>query len=75
MDKAPGKVAPEVTRESLIALSYSLPDQALSPKGLAENLNGDDSVDDGIEKYRSALIALSFQSPEIEDLPRPGLKS
>lgn len=75
MDKnAHGKPTSEdVTRESLIAISYSVPDHALpsEPKTLnTENLVKGANCDDGSEKYRSQLISISnVQSPETKILP------
>lgn len=75
MDKnAHGKPTSEdVTRESLIAISYSVPDHALpsEPKTLnTENLVKGANCDDGSEKYRSQLISISnVQSPETKTLP------
>ena len=76
MDKsALGKEArDEVTRESLIAISYSLPDQALASKLSPEKINGENLVEgidsDGAEKYRSELISISYsESPDTKVLP------
>lgn len=76
---APGRNEPEeVTRESLIAISYSQPESALSSKRSSgklssENLNlvnngvGHNLVEgkeSDVEKYRSELISISFlESP------------
>ncbi|KAK3195299.1 hypothetical protein Dsin_026609 [Dipteronia sinensis] len=64
----------EVTRESLIAISYSVPDKALASKLSPEKLNGENQVEendsDGAEKYRSELISISYsQSPDTKVLP------
>lgn len=67
MDKsAPGKEAcEEVTRELLIAISYTLPDNTSASKLSSEIPNGETpatkvSTDyDGAEKYRAELIAIS----------------
>ncbi|KAJ9680412.1 hypothetical protein PVL29_019671 [Vitis rotundifolia] len=75
MDKnAPGMTTSEdVTRESLIAISNSVPDQALpsEPKTLnTENLVKGANCDNGSEKYRSQLISISnVQSPETKTSP------
>ncbi|GKU92264.1 hypothetical protein SLEP1_g6013 [Rubroshorea leprosula] len=76
MDKTnPGKkVAEEVTRESLIAISYAEPDKVVSSKLPSENLNGEKLVNganhDGTEKYRSELISISYtESPDIKASP------
>ena len=70
----------EVTRESLIAISYEEPETALSSKRSSgklssENLNLVNGIDHNlvegkeydVEKYRSELIAISFleSPPEI----------
>ncbi|CAK9140046.1 unnamed protein product [Ilex paraguariensis] len=80
MDKEePGKDASEdMTRESLIAISYPVAGKDLalghSPEdsniaNVVEGINGD-----GDEKYRSKLISISYQpSPDIKALSvRPG---
>lgn len=66
MDKpVPGKEAcEEVTRELLIAISYTLPDNTSASKLPSEIPNGETpakvSTDyDGAEKYRAELIAIS----------------
>ena len=67
MDKsAPGKEAcEEVTRELLIAISYTLPNNTSASKLSSEIPNGETpatkvSTDyDGAEKYRAELIAIS----------------
>ncbi|KAM1140167.1 hypothetical protein ACFX19_040965 [Malus domestica] len=72
MDKAGlGKEAPEeVTRESLIAISYSLPEKNLTSKLSSGELNGEAIDTDGEEKFRSELISISYtQSPEVGGLP------
>ncbi|XWS65733.1 hypothetical protein CRYUN_Cryun05aG0138700 [Craigia yunnanensis] len=74
-NKTPGKDGAEaVTRESLIAISYSVPDKADASKLSSDNLNGEKLVEgidsDGAEKYRSALISISCsQSPDSKGLP------
>lgn len=65
MDKsALGKEArEEITRESLIAISYSVPDKALAFKLSSECLNGEKLGDrgfDGAEKFRSELISITY---------------
>ncbi|KAB2595132.1 hypothetical protein D8674_030582 [Pyrus ussuriensis x Pyrus communis] len=72
MDKAGlGKEAPEeVTRESLIAISYSLPEKNLTSKLSSGKLNGEAVDTDGEEKFRSELISISYtESPEVGGLP------
>ncbi|KAG2672019.1 hypothetical protein I3843_13G018300 [Carya illinoinensis] len=76
MDKTvPGNEVPEeLTRESLIAISYSLPDKDPDSKLPSETLNGENLVG-GIEskreeKYRSELISISYtQSPDSGSQP------
>ncbi|CAK7349257.1 unnamed protein product [Dovyalis caffra] len=78
MDKiSPLKEIPEevVARESLIAISYLLPDKTLVRK-LSENSNGAENLSEGknyhdeAENYISELISISnSESPDIEDLP------
>ena len=73
--KEPGKEASEaVTRESLIALSYPLPEKDLDTGLSPEDLNGENldqaTNGDGDEKYRSKLISISYtQSPDCKALP------
>ncbi|PSS24567.1 Cordon-bleu protein-like [Actinidia chinensis var. chinensis] len=73
--KEPGKEASEdLTRESLIAISYRLPEkdpaldvspENLSPVSPIDGINGD-----GAENYRSMLISISYsESPDIKNLP------
>lgn len=77
MDKAePGKkVSEEVARESLISISYCLPDQVFTSKPCFEKVNGEILVADvdsetDEDKFRSELISISeLQSPEIGSLP------
>ncbi|KAB1225054.1 hypothetical protein CJ030_MR1G027576 [Morella rubra] len=69
----PGKEVPdEVTRESLIAISYSLPDKVPTSELSSEKLNGESLVVDrnDEEKYRSELISISYtQSPVTGGVP------
>ncbi|KAL0007416.1 hypothetical protein SO802_008918 [Lithocarpus litseifolius] len=76
MDKTvPGKEVPdEVTRESLISISYSEPDKVPTSKLSSEKLNSENHLgrvdSNGNEKYRSELISISYtQSPETGGLP------
>lgn len=75
MDKTEPEMATSeaVTRESLIALSYLLPDQAppSEPKATKfENPFEGGSCDKGAEKYMSELMSISkTQSPEMKALP------
>ncbi|GLT92845.1 hypothetical protein SLE2022_106600 [Rubroshorea leprosula] len=70
-----GKERPEeVTRESLIAISYAEPDKVLASELSPEDLNGEKLVEgedpDGTDKYRSELISISYpKSPDIEGSP------
>ncbi|KAF5731585.1 hypothetical protein HS088_TW18G00265 [Tripterygium wilfordii] len=63
----------EVTRESLIAISYALPDKTLASQCSLEKLNGEELVNgidhDGAEKYRSELMSISSESHEAKGLP------
>ncbi|XP_028077378.1 uncharacterized protein LOC114279344 [Camellia sinensis] len=73
--KEPGKeVSEDVTRESLIALSYRLPEKDLALGFSPENLNSESLVEgidgDGAERYRSKLISISYsESPEVKTVP------
>ncbi|KAM6560096.1 hypothetical protein CsatA_029335 [Cannabis sativa] len=81
MDKtALGKeVSEEVTRESLISISYSLPEKVLTSKRSVDKVNGESLVErvdfDGEDKCRSELISISYtQSPDVGGLPDGVLK-
>ncbi|GFY92071.1 hypothetical protein Acr_08g0004670 [Actinidia rufa] len=73
--KEPGKEASEdLTRESLIAISYRLPEKDpavdVSPKNLSPVSPIDGINGDGAESYRSMLISISYsESPDIKNLP------
>ncbi|CAB4299687.1 unnamed protein product [Prunus armeniaca] len=80
MDKARlGNGAPEeVTRESLIAISYPEPEKVITSNLSSGKLNGGKLngealvktiVSDGEDKFRSELISISYQSPEVGSLP------
>ena len=61
------------TRESLIAISYHLPDKDLDPKLIIpKKVNGESFVDGkncvGAENYRSKLISIS--STDLPDFTR-----
>lgn len=79
MDKSElGKEArEEVTRESLIAISYSVPDtDPLDSKLTPDKINGVDSdsdaADGAADKFRSELISISYSdSPNIKPLNCP----
>ncbi|KAI3719244.1 hypothetical protein L6452_20139 [Arctium lappa] len=68
-------VSEDLIRESLIALSYSLPDTNLSSPDLTKSSssvkNVTESVNtDGKEKLRSDLISISYaESPDVKDTP------
>nr|XP_009618974.1 uncharacterized protein LOC104111077 [Nicotiana tomentosiformis] len=70
--KASGKeISEEVTRESLIAISYSEPEKDLSIESGPENSRYENVVksvtDDEDNKYRSELISISYaESPDTE---------
>lgn len=76
-NKIPGNdgTADEVTRESLIAISYSLPDKvAAASQFSSDNSNREKLVErkgsDGDDKYRSELISISYsRSPEGKGSP------
>lgn len=76
MDKSNSskEVSEEVTRESLIALSYTAPEKEttarhLNGKLIGEALAGAVKVD-GNDKYRSRLISISYlQSPDTKAPP------
>lgn len=74
MDKtdAGNKEIPEdVTRESLIALSYTEPPEDLAIGNSPAKKPAEAMISDGNEKYRSELISISYSlSPET---PTPGV--
>jgi len=73
--KEPGEyVTEEVTRESLIAISYRLPEKDLASGLSPENSSSESPVEgingDGAEVYRSKLISISYsESPDTETVP------
>ncbi|KAG5627172.1 hypothetical protein H5410_012390 [Solanum commersonii] len=74
--KESGKeISEEVTRESLIAISYSEPEIDPSIESVPENSNRENVVkslnDIRDDKYRSELISISYaESPDTEVQPR-----
>ncbi|KAK6119271.1 hypothetical protein DH2020_046984 [Rehmannia glutinosa] len=83
--KEPGKEpSEEVTRESLIAISYRVPEKDLTAEKSLKNIAGEKVVEplipDRDEKYRSKLISISSSpSPDAKVLPilpgKPDVKS
>ena len=75
MDKSVSgnETSEEVTRESLIAISYSLPDKDPTSELFSEKVNGElvGGTDcTGEEKHRSNLISISYtQSQDTGVLP------
>lgn len=68
------EVSEEVTRESLIAISYTEPDKILGSKHSSEKVNGESLIGeingDAEDKFRSELISISYTvSPEIGGSP------
>jgi len=64
----------DLTRESLIAISYSLPDKfSASPECLEKVTNDSDAMSQkngsGMDGLRSELISLSYTSPDAEPYP------
>ncbi|CAA3020591.1 Hypothetical predicted protein [Olea europaea subsp. europaea] len=68
--KEPGKeISEDMTRESLIALSYSIPEIGLNSEDSPKNLDSEKAVQpldcDIDDNYRSKLISISYsQSPD-----------
>ena len=72
----------DVTRESLIAISYLLPDKdaTTSPElpEMEKTTDGDNAssekdnekYNNDIKDYRSELILLSYTSPDVEPVPK-----
>ncbi|OVA00105.1 hypothetical protein BVC80_1327g9 [Macleaya cordata] len=68
------EVSEELARESLIAISQSIPSQSVALKVSSEDFTSPNGVvvkdGDGADKYRSKLISISYtQSPDIVTLP------
>ncbi|CAL9116704.1 unnamed protein product [Musa acuminata var. zebrina] len=70
------EVSVEFVRESLMAISQSLPDVIHAPNGfpvktpVAADAVGDQNVGSGAEEYRSKLISISYmQSPDVKLSP------
>ncbi|CAK7356180.1 unnamed protein product [Dovyalis caffra] len=64
-NKAAGKeVSQELARESLIGISYCLPDKILNSEVVPQAVNGEEKLPvingDEAEKYRSELISISY---------------
>ncbi|THU62380.1 hypothetical protein C4D60_Mb01t04530 [Musa balbisiana] len=69
-------VSLEIVRDSLMAISQSLPDVILAPNvfpvktPVAADAVGDQNVSSGAEEYRSKLISISsMQSPDVKPSP------
>lgn len=67
-------IAEDATRESLIAISYRVPETdqnaEKSPKDVEDEKVIEPTVRDGDEKYRSKLISISYSpSPDMKVLP------
>ncbi|RZR73898.1 hypothetical protein BHM03_00029354, partial [Ensete ventricosum] len=82
MDCDSNKISPEkevsleFVRESLMAISQSLPDVILAPNGfpvkapVAADAVGDQNIGNGAEEYRSKLISISsMQPPDVKPSP------
>ena len=67
-NKSPSKESKEVTRESLIAISNSLPDKTLESTSALESKKSDGVMipnRDQDDKFRSELISISYaESPD-----------
>uniref|UniRef100_A0A6N2K565 Uncharacterized protein n=1 Tax=Salix viminalis TaxID=40686 RepID=A0A6N2K565_SALVM len=57
------KIAQELARESLIGISYCLPDKVHNSEGVPQSVNDEVKLPvingDGAEKYRSELMSIS----------------
>ncbi|KAI4377957.1 hypothetical protein MLD38_015507 [Melastoma candidum] len=67
------KLLMELARESLIAISSSVPDDVAGaqPESLKTATVSPLPNGDSAEKYRSELMSISLQSPEPKGLPLP----
>ncbi|KAJ6701301.1 hypothetical protein OIU74_012625 [Salix koriyanagi] len=68
------KIAQELARESLIGISYCLPDKVHNSEGVPQSVNDEEKLPvingDGAEKYRSELMSISdSQSPDTATSP------
>ncbi|KAK4344850.1 hypothetical protein RND71_035026 [Anisodus tanguticus] len=76
--KESGKeISVEVTRESLIALSYFDPEKDLSVQSRPDNSNSENVIKEvngeGDDNYRSKLISMSYpESPTLKLNQSPG---
>lgn len=58
--KSPIKASEELARESLIAISDSLPDKILDSDFVPESKDADGFASDWNDKFRSELISISY---------------
>lgn len=68
------EISQELARESLIGLSYCLPDKVQNSEGVPQSVNDEEKLPvingDEAEKYRSELISISdSQSPDTATSP------
>ncbi|XP_006368431.3 uncharacterized protein LOC18094194 isoform X1 [Populus trichocarpa] len=68
------EISQELARESLIGISYCLPDKVQNSEGVPQSVNDEEKLPvingDGAEKYRSELISISdIQSPDTATSP------
>ena len=68
------KIAQELVRESLIGISYCLPDKVHNSEVVPQSVNDEEKLPvingDGAEKYRSELMSISdSQSPDTATSP------
>jgi hypothetical protein len=68
------EISQELARESLICISYCLPDKVQNSEGVPQSVNDEEKLPvingDGAEKYRSELISISdIQSPDTATSP------
>ena len=68
------KISQELARESLIGISYCLPDKVHNSEVVPQSVNDEEKLPvingDGAEKYRSELMSISdSQSPDTATSP------
>lgn len=71
---APTECTQEAARQSLIAISQSVPETPSPPNPKVKSPSTpavNENHDDGAEKYRSKLISISYLSPDVQPTPCP----
>ncbi|MBA0850933.1 hypothetical protein Goshw_009795 [Gossypium schwendimanii] len=62
------EISIEQARESLIAISFTVPDTSPNTDNASRNIDG--AMTDGTEKFRTELISISYDhSPDVQEAP------